>query len=104
MEDNKKVCPEGCECVCHGDKTCKGWWCGGGYGHGRHHFLRVILGIVILVLVFWCGFRLGALVGVYGGWYSGHMFPGMMWRGGSYYIPQGMMGGWYYPTSTPYGK
>ncbi len=45
------------ECSCQG-----GCSCGMGYMHGchgRYHLVRMILRIVIVILIFWCGYRLG---------------------------------------------
>ncbi len=84
-------------------------------GHGGWHFiLRVVLGIIILVCVFWGGFQLGLIIGASNGGYgygsymmnSGYGARGMM-RGylngyNGYQYGPGMMGGWSYqaPTST----
>jgi len=60
---DKKVC-SGC-----GNSSCT---CGGAMGancmHGFHHhgkygLMRMILKIVIVILIFWCGFKLGNIVG-----------------------------------------
>ena len=54
--DNK--CGDSCHCGC----------CGGmGHMHGchggRYHIIRMILKIVLVVIIFWCGFRLGEMIG-----------------------------------------
>jgi hypothetical protein len=54
------------ECACGDSCRCG---CGGGMGHmhcchgGRGHLVRLILKILIVVLIFWCGFRLGEITG-----------------------------------------
>jgi hypothetical protein len=53
-EVNKKEC--GC-----GEGKCG---CGGHmHGHGKHCLVKMILKIVIIILIFWCGFKLGAITG-----------------------------------------
>ena len=52
------------ECGC-GDGKCM---CGGAMGyrhgcHGRHHLVKIILKLVILIIVFWCGYHLGMMTG-----------------------------------------
>lgn len=100
MENNNKH-PEGCQCaLCEGGKCegcpygyCShygpcGWGHGGRWGH--RHLVGVLIGIIILIVVFWCGFRLGELMSyVRGGSYGRY---GMM-RSGEY--PQQMMD-WYW--------
>jgi hypothetical protein len=47
--------------------ACGGGCCGGMHMHGCHdrkrHLLKMILKIVIIVLIFWCGFQLGQMTG-----------------------------------------
>jgi hypothetical protein len=85
--------------------------CGGSYwgtcGHwnGWHFVLRLALGIIILVCVFWGGFQLGLIIGASNSGYgSGYGMRGMMrsYLNGynGYQYGPGMMGGWYYPTAT----
>ena len=75
---NGKMCPCGCE-------NCG---CGGGYGfHGFHHgfrAFRILLGVIILMVVFWFGFALGRFHGGYRGFGPGGyrmMYPGGMMYG-----------------------
>ena len=76
--------------------------CWGACGHwnGWHFILRLVLGIVILVIVFWGGFKLGLIIGSSGNGYGygygmhGYRMGDMMrgyWNG--YYGP-GMIYGW----------
>ena len=74
------------ECGCEAGKcNC------GPMGHmhgccGKHHLVKMILKLVILIIIFWCGFRLGEMTGVLKAGY-GHANYGMM-RGG-YNLPVG---------------
>ncbi len=62
--EEKKMC--GCgnmpQMGCHGHHCC-----------GKHHLVKMILKILIVVLIFWCGFNLGKIVGTIKGQY-GHGF------------------------------
>lgn len=96
MEEQKNQgCPEGCKCfMCQGRCMCRGW-------HGRgHFFLRVVLGLIILVAVFAVGVKVGELrKGVFGRGYGGrHGYYNMMPYGMSpYYYGQPYPGGSQYP-------
>ena len=52
-KDGSKVCyahgGDGCGCCC----------CGHGGGWGRFSILRVVLGVVLLIFVFWFGVKVG---------------------------------------------
>jgi hypothetical protein len=92
MEETKKTngnSKKNMVCDCHGcgESRC----CGGegylrsrcgSYGsyHGGHGILRIILGIIILVFVFWAGVRLGELKAYFGGYGNHAMFGKMMIR------------------------
>lgn len=75
-----KTCP--CACgTCPMGKTCAcGYGCGCGWAHG-HHIFRVVLAIVIVLVVFWIGMKVGevrTMLGEYGygggyGWH--HAYP-----------------------------
>ena len=78
-ELNKKEC--GCgegKCGCGGPM-------GHMHGHGKRCLVKMILKIVIVILIFWCGFKLGAITGSIRA-VEGHGY-GMM-RGG-YNLPTG---------------
>ena len=104
MEENtKKGGQEGCGCECSG--KCDSGKCGdkrggmcGHWGGGRHRILRVIIGLLILMVAFWAGVKLGELKSsLEGGFYGGrHMNSGrflMMQGGNGWQAPYGMMGG-----------
>ncbi len=84
-----------------GSKCCGGFGmgscsCGHGYGKMRLFFLvRVLITLIILIIVFWCGFRLGVLQGSFGREYSGRS---MMMYGGYGNVYGGQTGG-----VVPYG-
>ena len=59
----------------------------GCHHHGKYGLVRMILKIVIVILIFWCGFRLGNIVGsVRGAGYERNSF-GMMRTNFSQGIP-----------------
>jgi hypothetical protein len=71
MENSdKKVCACGGSC----GGNCEGGSCGGMHMHGchcgKHHFLKVIFKLVILIIIFWCGFQLGEMTGFIRGEYG----------------------------------
>ncbi len=69
MENDMKQCG-GC-----GGMTCKGIC---GYSHSKHHTMHMILKVLLLALIFMCGFKLGMITG-----YIGHGYErGGMMRGG----------------------
>ncbi len=76
-----------------------GGMCG---GCGKHHFLRIVLKLIVLALVFWAGVKIGELKGYYEAGYFGS--PRMMWgaQNGAY-GPGGMMG-WYWNGATTTAK
>ena len=55
MDKKDCGCAEG-KCMCGGMGHMHGC-------HGRHHLVKVILKIFIIILIFWCGFTLGQQVG-----------------------------------------
>jgi hypothetical protein len=74
------------ECGC-GEGKCM---CGGAMGHmhgchGKYHLVKVILKLVIIIIIFWCGFSLGQITGSIRAGY-GRAGAGMMLRGG-YNLP-----------------
>ena len=75
---DKKVCGEGCKCGACGNMG--GMGCGG-YHHGKFHLVKVILKLIIIILIFWCGFKLGAITGAIRAEEYGH---GMMMQRGGY--------------------
>jgi len=90
-ETNKKEC--GC-----GEGKCD---CGGKMGHmhgccGKHHLVKIILKLIIVIIIFWCGFKLGMITGsIRGGEVRGNY--GVM--RGVYNLPNN--GGTVAPTLTP---
>jgi hypothetical protein len=82
-----KGCLQGkCCCGMHGMHGMHGC-CGGG-----HHLVKIILKILIIIIIFWSGFRLGEVTGSIRGEYG----RGMM-NGNNYY---GMMRGYNYNNPT----
>ncbi len=85
--------------------------CGGHMGWGRKSWVHWVLGLVVLIIVFCMGYKLGVLRGYFGGWgYMGGYGRPMMYRTGSFNgFGPGMMGNWRYVaepledqgTSTP---
>ncbi|MFZ2205374.1 MAG: hypothetical protein WAV23_02185 [Minisyncoccia bacterium] len=77
--------------------SCHGGTCGGTqmmgecYGHGGKHGLKkMILMLIIVVLIFWCGFKLGEITGSIrtefgGGMMFGNSYGSGMMRGYSNY-------------------
>ena len=87
---------EECDChACKGQKMC-GRCCGGHCcGGGRHLLLRWLLGLLILVIVFWLGLKIGEFKGVFGG-YGGN-YSGMPRHMRSFNKPMMRSGYWGYP-------
>ncbi len=66
------------------DHCCHGY----GYGHGPK-WLRLLLGLIILLIVFWLGMHVGRFSAEYGG-YRDHRMPyygGMMYEGPGMPVP-----------------
>jgi len=64
---DKKQCGDACDCKgsCH-NGMCGGFGQMGGCGcHGgrHHHLIKVILKLFIVIIIFWCGFKLGVITG-----------------------------------------
>ena len=82
------VCDKECKGkMCASGKTCS-CGCGCGWASG-HRVFRVVLGIVIALLIFWLGVKVGEFgtgFGGYGG-YSMHRAYPMMQSGGRFYGP-----------------
>lgn len=106
MEDNKNH-PEGCRCplcvggkctMC-GEKGCPACpYCSLHGGYYRWHWVKLLLGIIVLFVVFWCGFRLGTMVSSWGGGYGSYGMPGRyLMRSNGYNggYPMPMMYGYY---------
>ena len=49
-----------CECGMHSAGSMMD--CHGCHG-GKHHLIKIILKLVILIIIFWCGFKLGEITG-----------------------------------------
>jgi len=68
---DKKVCGScgNTSCTCEGSMG-MGCMHGCHHHHGNYGLLRIVLKILIVILIFWCGFRLGNIVGSVRGEYS----------------------------------
>ncbi len=93
--------PEGCKCpMCSGGKceACGGCACGSChcFMHGgcRRRWLRWLIGIIVLAIVFCAGFKLGAMFSFWGGGYREMPVRYMMRGGGGSRYPVPMMYGW----------
>ena len=75
---------------------CGGGMCGGGMCSGwkfrGHRVIRVLLALIILVVVFTMGFKLGELKGMFSSYGQGGM------RGGRSFMMRGYQGGNYLPA------
>ena len=81
---DKKECCEGK----HGAMCMMG---GHGCCEGRHHLVKIILKIVIIILIFWCGFRLGEITGyLRASGYGNERANYKMMRGYDYYNNSGV--------------
>jgi hypothetical protein len=81
MENMEKKCEGGCKCgSCGGMQQGMGG-CGCHHG-GRHHLMKMILKLVIVIIIFWCGFKLGEMTGFIQAQYG----RGMMMRGGNFNV------------------
>ena len=95
---DKKTC--GCS-ACQAGGSCGGAqpMCGGHGCCGKHHLVKMILKIFIVILIFWCGFTLGQESGFIKATYGREMMKGSHQYGM-------MQGGWnnysnYVPTVAP---
>jgi hypothetical protein len=96
MENMDKKC--GCS-VCQNGGSCGGMqpMCGGhGCCHGKHHLVKMILKIFIVIIIFWCGFQLGQESGFIKATYGREMM-----RGGNYQYGITQNGGWNNPVAVP---
>lgn len=79
MEKKVCGCEGGCSCgVMHGMGVC--------HYHGKNHLIKIILKLVIVMLIFGFGFKLGEISGSIRGFHGGR---GMMDRDGGYRMMQG---------------
>ena len=63
---DKKCCEDGSKgCCqsgsCHGMQSMCG--CGHGCHGGKHHLVKIILKLFIVIIIFWCGLKLGEMTG-----------------------------------------
>lgn len=61
-----KKCDDCAKGVCQGGACCgmsRMGMCGHGCHGGKHHLVKMILKIIIVILIFWCGFKLGEMTG-----------------------------------------
>ena len=86
-EDNKNVCKS-----CLEGGSCCGMHCGHGFHGGGHHLVKIILKLFIIIIIFWCGFRLGEISGSIRGVNGWGMMNRNNW---------GMMGGYNYYKNLP---
>lgn len=82
-------------CQAHGGAcscaSCHGWG-------GQYRWLRILIGIVVMLIVFSAGVKLGEWKGIVesqSGYYGGRMMAPYGWNGNGGYGPGGMMR-WYY--------
>ncbi len=86
--DKKENECEGCKGACQSG-SCFGskFMCGHGCHGGKRHLVRMILKLIIVIIIFWCGFKLGEISGSIRAEYGHKTFErgdfGMM-RGGNY--------------------
>jgi hypothetical protein len=81
MENEEK---KGCGC---GEGKCGCGPMGQMHGcHGKHHLVKVILKLVIVIIIFWCGFQLGVITGSIRAGY-GHENNFRMMQGGYNALP-----------------
>ncbi len=98
-------CPECRNEACHecGHMHGMGAGCYHCWRHGGFKLLRWIIGLMILVFVFWAGFKLGELKSLmFSGQDGRYSLPGgymMMWHGGQ----SGIDNGYYLPSSINTG-
>ncbi len=101
MNDEMKH-PEGCRCYdCMGYDHMRHMHMNGMCCHGYmggHKLIKIIIGLIILVVVFWAGVKIGEIGALYGVYSPRGIY---MMRGISPDSWYGMMGGYYaLPTST----
>jgi hypothetical protein len=82
---DKKEGAGACGDSCKG--ACGACPCAMGHMHGchggRHHLVKIILKLIIVIIIFWCGFKLGEITGSIRGQY-GRTGSFQMIRGGGY--------------------
>lgn len=76
MEPQGNGCDHGGNCGCMGHMHgCHG---------GRHHLVKIILKLFIVIIIFWCGFKLGEITGSIRAEYGRGNSFGMMNRYNNY--------------------
>ena len=84
-----------------------GWYgCKGDWGGGKYFLIKCLLALLLLIIVFCGGFKLGMIVGYIGGGYGQTGYPSMMNRNwDKNYNPttnyNPMMNGWQYNQQLP---
>ncbi len=84
MEEQKKDGKGVCTCGCCGSHMGMGMGCACGAHGGTRMLFRLLLAIIILILVFWFGVKLGELresIRGYNGYGSGSYYPVRMMQG-----------------------
>lgn len=89
---NKKDNDEGtkaCACLtCHDHGSMHGGMCCCCHGGGRFSILRVVIGVLLLIFVFWFGVKVGEVKSLFGGGYQGrYMMIHYGYGGGGYPVP-----------------
>ena len=89
------------ECEC---SVCQKGWMGGGMC-GQHHWMHVIIKILVAIFIVWCGVQFGELKSAIRAEYSNYGY-GMMRsssgeRAQTYFVGPRMMQNWAYTTATP---
>ena len=98
-ENKKEVCEGG---MCHGG-GCGGGVCHGGmcgWGCGRHRLIRLFIGILVFILIFFAGFKLGESKGYFNSEFYGGRIP----RGPYFMMREGYFGQDYYGNTTMGGS
>lgn len=64
----------------------------------QHHWMHIIIKILVALFIFWCGVQFGELKSLLHSGYYGMMSSRGEW--GQIYRTPGMMGGWTYTTAS----
>jgi hypothetical protein len=83
------VKPNGCSCGMGHMHGCHG---------GRHCLVKMILKIIIIILIFWCGYKLGEMTGAIRSGYGHNNFR--MLQGGYSNLPNNIGGNVPVPTTA----
>ena len=98
MENKKDIKNNGegakaCACLsCHDHGSMHGGMCCCCHGGGRFSILRIVIGVLLLIFVFWFGVKVGEVKSLFYGGYQGRsmmMRYGYENMGGGYGVPMG---------------